>query len=126
MEGFIGNGVNLQLIKKNAHHIIGGVLQFSGADPAEGTVIHFHTHGRPQLLIDGIEEDIFQADSQVGKGILIRRVSLQNFGCPVPDPGNIHQSGAKAETQGFPHMPGLDHAHSSVHDFLYYVLRIIS
>ena len=105
MQGFIGNGVNLQLIKKNAHHIIGGVLQFSGADPAEGTVIHFHTHGRTQLFIEGVEKRVFQALSQISEGIFIWRVILQDGGSAVPDPGGIGQGRTKPGTQCFPYVP---------------------
>ena len=55
MQGVVSDRVDLQMIKKNAHHIIGGVPELCRTDPAYSAVIHLCTHGGAELLIDCIE-----------------------------------------------------------------------
>ena len=114
------------MIKKNAHHIIGGVPELCRTDPAYSAVIHLCSHGGAELLIDRIEEYILKAGGQIGEGIPVRRKVPQERGSLLPDSGTVHQGRPEAETQGFPNMPGFDHAHPSVIVSLYNVYCMIS
>ena len=113
LQGFVIDGIDLQLIEKDAHDIVCGIPEFSGPDPAKGTVIHPNGHGGTQTVVQDVEQGILHFCGKGGECVLVRHIGGQDGGKRIGKTGLIHQRRSKSAAKGFADMPGLNHLHSS-------------